>query len=162
MLVSSCFIMRQDFLPLFFRWDPRDPVSETGSHDDRHDYRVKYRGCVGSLTWHKLWPRNMCIHSFNACLCVCACVLSRFSHVRLFATSWTVALQAPLSVGLSRQEYWSGLPSPPPGDLPDPGIEPVYLMSPASAGRFFTTSAAWEALNACFLSINSCVHFGGL
>ena len=102
------------------------------------------------------------IHSFNACLCVCACVLSRFSHVRLFATSWTVALQAPLSVGLSRQEYWSGLPSPPPGDLPDPGIEPVYLMSPASAGRFFTTSAAWEALNACFLSINSCVHFGGL
>ena len=102
------------------------------------------------------------IHSFNACLRVCVCMLSRFSHVRLFATSWTVALQAPLSVGLSRQEYWSGLPSPPPGDLPDPGIEPVYLLSPALAGRFFTTSAAWEALNACLLSINSRVFFGGL
>ena len=49
-------------------------------------------------------------------------------------------------MGLCRQEYWSGFPCPPPGDLPDPGIEPVSLMSPALAGRFFTTSAAWEAL----------------
>ena len=54
-------------------------------------------------------------------------------------TPWTVARQAPLSLGFSRQEYWSGLPFPPPGDLPDQGIEPAYLMSPASAGRFFTT-----------------------
>ena len=46
------------------------------------------------------------------------------SHVRLFATPWTVAYQAPPSVGFSRQEYWSGLPFPSPGDLPDPGIEP--------------------------------------
>ena len=50
------------------------------------------------------------------------------SHVRLFATPWTVAHQAPLSMGFSRQEYWSGLPFPSPGDLPNPGIEP---MSPA-------------------------------
>ena len=50
-------------------------------------------------------------------------VLSHFSHVRLFATLWTVAHEAPLSMGFSRQEYWSGLPSPRPGDLPDPGIE---------------------------------------
>ena len=49
-------------------------------------------------------------------------------------------------MGLCRQEYWSGFPCPPPGDLPDPGIEPVSLMSPALAGRFFTTSATWEAL----------------
>ena len=48
-------------------------------------------------------------------------------------------------MGFSRQEYWSGLPFPPPGDLPDPGIEPTSLMSPALAGRFFTTSATWEA-----------------
>ena len=47
-----------------------------------------------------------------------------FSHVRFFATLWTVAHQTPLSVGFSRQEYWSGLPFPTPGDLPDPGIEP--------------------------------------
>ena len=67
---------------------------------------------------------------------------SRFSHVQLFATLWTVALQAPLSMEFSRQEYWGGLPCSPP-DLPDPGIE---LMSPASAGRFFTTSATQEAL----------------
>ena len=54
---------------------------------------------------------------------------------------WTVAHEAPLSMGFSRQEYWSGLPCPPPGDLPDPGTERVSLMSPALAGRFFTTSA---------------------
>ena len=72
-------------------------------------------------------------------------LLSRFSRVRLFATLWTVALQAPLSMGFSRQEYWSGLPCPAPGDLPNPGIEPTSLMSPALAGRFFTTSATWEA-----------------
>ena len=56
--------------------------------------------------------------------------------VWLFATPWTVAYQAPLSMGFSRQEYWSGLPFPPPGDLLDPKIEPV---SPALAGGFFTT-----------------------
>ena len=60
-------------------------------------------------------------------------------------TPWTVAHQAPLSMGFSRQECWSGLPCPPPGDLPDPGIEPVSLMSPALAGGSFTTSATWEA-----------------
>ena len=67
------------------------------------------------------------------------------SHVRLFATPWTVAHQAPLSMGFSRQEYWSGLPCPPLGALPHPGIEPTSLVSPALAGRFFTTSATWEA-----------------
>ena len=51
-----------------------------------------------------------------------------------------------LSIGFSRQEPWSGLPCPPPGDLPDPGIDPVSLMSPALAGVFFTTSTTWEAL----------------
>ena len=55
------------------------------------------------------------------------------------ATLWTVACQAPLSMGFSRQEYWSGLPCPPPGDLPNPGIEPVSLTPPALAAGFFTT-----------------------
>ena len=59
---------------------------------------------------------------------VCVLVLS---HVQLFATPQTVAHRAPLSVGFSRQEYFSGLPSPPPGDLPDPVIEPSALVSPA-------------------------------
>ena len=59
------------------------------------------------------------------------------------ATLWTVACQAPLF----RQEYWSGLPCPPPGDLPDPGKEPSSLVSPALPGRFFNASATWEAVN---------------
>ena len=54
-------------------------------------------------------------------------VLIHFSRVRLFASPWTVARQAPQSMGLPRQEHWSGLPFPPPGDLPDPGIEPGLL-----------------------------------
>ena len=73
------------------------------------------------------------------------CVLSHFSCFQLFVTLWTVAHQAPLSVGFSRQEYWSGLPFPSPGDLPNLGIEPVSLTSPALGGGFFTTSATWEA-----------------
>ena len=59
---------------------------------------------------------------------------------------WTIACQAPLSMGFSRQEYWSWLPCPPPGDLPNPGTEPISLMSPALAGRFFTTSTTWKVL----------------
>ena len=58
-------------------------------------------------------------------------MLTHFSHVQLFETLWTVAGQAPLSMGFSRQEYWSGFPCPPPGDLPDRGIEPLSPESPA-------------------------------
>ena len=61
------------------------------------------------------------------------------SCIQLFATPWTVARQAPLSTEFPRQEYWSGLSFPSPGDLPDPGVEPTSLVSPALAGRFFTT-----------------------
>ena len=71
-------------------------------------------------------------------------MLSCFSHVQLFATLWTAAHQAPLSMGFSRQEYWSWLPCPPSGDLPDPGIKPLSLKSLALSGGFFTTSATWK------------------
>ena len=71
-------------------------------------------------------------------------LLSCFSRVWLFATQWTIAHQAFLFIGFSRQEYWSGLPCSPPGDLPNPGIELVFLTSPALAGGFFITSTAWE------------------
>ena len=74
-------------------------------------------------------------------------VLSHFSCVQLVVTPWTVAHQAPLSMRFSWQEYWSGLPCPPPEDLPDPGIKPLSLKSLALAGGFFTTSTTWEA---CF------------
>ena len=75
---------------------------------------------------------------------IIACVLSCFSHAQLVATLWTVAHRAPLSMGFSRQEYWSGLLCPTPGDLPAPESKPTSLMSPALAGGFFTTSTAWE------------------
>ena len=70
------------------------------------------------------------------------CVLGRFSHVRLFASPWTLALQAPLSMGFPRQKYWSGLPCSPPGDLLDPRIKPSPV-SPALAGRFFIAKLPW-------------------
>ena len=74
-----------------------------------------------------------------------ACILSCFSHLQLFPTLWTVTHPTLLSMGFSSQEYWSGLPCPPPGDLSYPGIEPACLMSPALAGGLFTTSATWAA-----------------
>ena len=70
---------------------------------------------------------------------VCVCVLSRFSYVQLFATLWTIARQASLSMEFSRQECWSGLPFLSPGDLPDPGIEPVSPTAPTLTARFFPT-----------------------
>ena len=87
-------------------------------------------------------------------------MLSRFSHIGLCATLWTTARQAPLSMGFSRQEYWTGLPCPLPGDLPDLGVKFASftsLMSPELAGGFFTTSATWEALiAACSIIFFSC------
>ena len=74
------------------------------------------------------------------------CMLSRFSRVRLFAALWTVVCQASLSMEFPRQEYWRGLPCPPPGALPGPRIEPSSLMSPALADGFFTTSITLEVL----------------
>ena len=85
-------------------------------------------------------------------------MLSLFSHVQFFAILWTVAHQAPLYVGFFRQEYWSGLLCPPPGDLSDPGTELVSLTSPVLAGRFFTTSATYTRLNNMFIEITSYKH----
>ena len=71
-----------------------------------------------------VWATREALNKWSTCLIsMCACMLSRFSGVWLFVTLWRVAHQAPLSMGFSRQEYWSGLPRPPPGDLPDPGIK---------------------------------------
>ena len=82
------------------------------------------------------WATDLILSDLNACV---------LSYVWAFATPRTVAHQAPLFMGFSWQEYWSGLPFPTPGDLPDPGIETASLSSPALAGRFFTTRATWEA-----------------
>ena len=73
------------------------------------------------------------------CLCVCVSVCVCLSP-SVFAAPWTVAFQAPRSVGFSRKEYWNGLPFPTPEDCPDPGIKLTSLASPALAGGFFTTA----------------------
>ena len=86
-------------------------------------------------SFQKIWYIN--IYKGPVLFC-----LSHFRHVPLFVTPWTVAYQAPLSMGFSRQEYWSGLPCPPAGNRPNPGTETVSLVSPALVGGFFTT---WEA-----------------
>ena len=92
-------------------------------------------------------PKGYTVHrkrSTNGLLCV-----SGSSLPGLFATPWTLAHQAPLSMGFSRQGYWSGLPFPSPGDLPDPGIEPMSLTSPTLEGWFFTTNTkllVWTTL----------------
>ena len=88
---------------------------------------------------------SLILLSIFVALVVHACLLSCFSHGLLFVTLWaTVASQASLSMGFSRQKYWSELPYSPLGNLLNPGIEPMSLMSHALAGRFFTTSTTWE------------------
>ena len=80
-------------------------------------------------------PSQLCESKGSVCVCVCVCararVCAKLLHIQLFATPWTVAHQSPLSMGFSRQEYWSGLPFPAPGNLPNPGIEPASVASPA-------------------------------
>ena len=93
--------------------------------------------------WFLLHPGGLLIVSSRRKVTLCLNVVC--VRIQLSAAPWTVACQAPLSMEFSRQEYWSGLPFPIPGDLPDPGIERVFLASPALAGRFFTTSATWQA-----------------
>ena len=80
-----------------------------------------------------------------------ACIshIKSLQSYRLFATLWTITFQAPLSKGFSMQ-YWSGSPCPPPGDLPNRGIKPKSLMSPALAGRFFTTSTSGKQKGSLF------------
>ena len=82
---------------------------------------------------------------------ICVCGVKSCSTL---CNPMAVAHQAPLSMGFSRQEYWSGLPCPLAGDLPDTGVEPTSLTSPALAGGFFTTSDTWQALDQIYNSIN--------
>ena len=88
----------------------------------------------------------ICYNRFSSITVVLTCV-------QLFVTSWTVAHQAPLSMGFSRWEYWNGLPFPTAGDIFDPGMKPMSLASPALTGWFFTTSATWEAQKCIYVSV---------
>ena len=98
--------------------------------------------------------KNSIASNSRICVCVCVCLCARarvhrhtLSHVHLLAFPWTVACQAPLSMEFSKQEYWSGLLFPSPGDYPDPGIKSVPLVFPALAGGFFTTVPPGKPLN---------------
>ena len=93
---------------------------------------LNYIYCVEHFTTHI---------SVESICCTPVSMLSHFRGVQLIATVWNVAHQAPLSMGFPRQEYWSGLPCLPPGDLPNPGIEPSSLMSLALIDGFFITKA---------------------
>ena len=107
-------------------------TSPTGQYQNQTDYILCNQRWRSSIELAKTRPGTDCdfVHEH-------ACVLSQF-----FATLWTIVCQTPLPMGFSRQECWSGLPFPPPGDLSDSGIE----LSPALACEFFATSATWEAL----------------
>ena len=94
--------------------------------------------------------------SLSLCLFMCVCALT---CAWFFATLWTVACQAPLSMGFSRQEYWSELPFPPPGGCPHPGVESTSPVFPALAGRFFTTVPPWKPqANYQEWGLNPCRH----
>ena len=100
--------------------------------------------CISIIVWCILYHWATW-EAPTTCYVRLGCMLSWFSHIWLFVTPWTIAHQAPLSMGFSRQEYWSWLPFPTLGDLSNARIEPATLICPTLAGRFFTTSANWEA-----------------
>ena len=116
--------------------------------------KIKAKEESTHVTYCLCWEKSLTLDAlFNLSVSVC-CTIKRghtyyrmcvLSCVQLTAIPWTVARQAPRSSGFPRQEYWSGLPFPPPGHLPDPGIAPVSLGSPALVDGFLTTSAASEA-----------------
>ena len=121
----------------------------TWCHNDCHIIRSAHTALSQAEDWTLLllsfwilpviWPWKCCLNYMNVCM------LSCFSHVRLFENPWTVACQAPLSMGLSRQEYWKGLPCPLQGIFPTQESNPC-LKSPALSGKFFATRKTWEAL----------------
>ena len=109
-----------------------------------------------SQSW--TWLSNLAPMHAYILYVYCACV-----HAKLLQSCptpwdpWTIAHQAPLFMGFSRREHWSGLPCPSSGSLPKLGMEPMSLMPPALAGRFFITSAAWEAPYVCVCVCSLCV-----
>ena len=121
-------------------------------HKKHIDLYLNIKTLELNFKWYKHWVKNVTLCSnmnrntvalkfqLNAEL-----ALSRFSCVWLFVTPWSIGCQALLSMGFSRQEYWSGLPCPPPGDFPDQGSNWSLLLSPELAGKFSTISSTWQA-----------------
>ena len=137
--------------PLTQTWALHRLMIPGGRRGDQIVPAGSQRGLLGAKTLDRhprLWPSQSSgslppatrRNHLRVCVQLLTCV-------QLCVTPRTAARQAPLSMGFSRQEYWSGLPCPPPGDPPNPETEPVPLKSPALASGFFTTSAPWEALH---------------
>ena len=108
-------------------------VLKSGTRPSDQHTHVSIRGRMDKEIFAQMekYKIDVCMHAKSLQLC---------------PTPWTIACQARLAMGLPRQEYQSRLLCPPSGDLPNPGVEPMSLASPALAGRFFTTSATWEAI----------------
>ena len=111
-----------------------------GSHRVGHDW-----GDSAAAALLYLFPTGVWVHAVTS-------VMSSLWPYKYIYYIYYIALHTPLSLGFSRQAYWNGLPCPPLGDLPNPGIELMPLTSPALAGGFFTTSATWETLNIIYTS----------
>ena len=133
---------REYFLPDItdFLWDQGKSLNPSGPSlphflNDTAWVRSTWRPLPALFSWGYKKRKGLLLH----CYCSVHVHAPSFSGVPLSATLWTVAHQAPLSMGLSWQEHWSGQAFPPPGDLPNPGIEPLSPVSLALAGRFFTT-----------------------
>ena len=123
------YVLHSDTSAIWLYWQV------SGATDRGREKTSKPKSSWG---WWSIYVGVKLLGHFFLCLTYCVLSCSVVSHSVIL---WTVAHQAPLSVEFSRQEYCSGLPFPSPGDLPDPGIEPASLTSPA----FFTTSSTWEA-----------------
>ena len=113
-------------------WEPRSDFQGKGIKNLWTYFSLFHWGLVGSCFISRQWKCGV----ITTGVCVRAQLLQ---SCPIFVTLWAIAFQASLFVGFSRQEYWSGFPFPSPGDLPDPGIEPAFPVSPALASRFFTT-----------------------
>ena len=112
-------------------------VREEGVHrEEKEVERIMMNGESMIFFIHGALARKK---SFFFCVFILSCFMSDSS------TLWTIVCQAPLSMGFSRQEHWSGFPCPPPGDLSNSGINPISSLSLALASEFFATSATWES-----------------
>ena len=139
-----CCLVAQLCLTLCYPIDCSPPGSSVHGWSQSRGQLQLIRQKESRVWVRNLWKVRADINTWENFTCVLSC----FSHVQLFATQWTIARQALLSVGFSRHEYWSGLPCPSPGDLPNSGTEPMSLTSPSLAGMFFTIvppgKPSWE------------------
>ena len=120
---------------------------------------MEYYAAKISMYWSGVFSRNIviithcCIKRKEIRLHICILFFVCAQSCPALCNLMYYSPPASSVVGFPRQEYWSGLPFPPPEDLPDPGIEPASLTSPTLSGRFFTTSATWEALNYIYICL---------